>query len=150
MAKRKLNVARRHDGHHGVSVSICRELVPGDFSSAVPVPDCMRKGGGFTVEELDAFCMWWADQYAQAYPGETFVYLSPVNGRVTRSRINLPFEAIPLPEGSAEYEAECARRHALWGESDAPEYRRTYEEREIWAEYERVMERYREVMGKAG
>jgi hypothetical protein len=150
MARRKPTVtARRQDGHHGARVGICRELIPGDFGSAVPV-EGFRKCGGFTVQELDDACAWWLDRYTEAYPGETFAYLSPVNGRVTRSRINLPFTPVPLPESSAEYEAECARRHAQWDDSDAPEYRRTAEEREMWAEYERVMERYREVMGKAG
>jgi hypothetical protein len=144
--RRNPTVARRQDGHHGARVAICREMEPGNFDTAVPV-EGFRKCGGFTPEELDDFCMWWTDQYAQAFPGETFAYLSPVNGRVTRSRINLPFVAVPLPESSTEYERECARRHAEWGDEDAPEYRRTPAERDAFAEYERVMRRYREVMG---
>jgi hypothetical protein len=125
MAQRKPTVSRRQDGHHGVRVAICRELVPGDFSSAVPI-EGFRKCGGFTVEELDEYAMWWADAYAQAFPGETFAYESPVNGRITRSRMNLPFEAVPLPESSAEYEKQCADKFALWGEPTDPEIRRLY------------------------
>jgi hypothetical protein len=125
MAKRKAIVQRRHDGHHGCAVAICREHVPGDFSSALPV-EGFRKCGGFTVEELDEFCQFWLDAYAQAYPGEMFAYESPVNGRITRSRMNLPFVAVPLPETSAEYEAECARRFALWGEPTDPLIRSLY------------------------
>jgi hypothetical protein len=126
MVRRKPTVtARRQDGHHGARVAICRELTPGDFGSAVPIG--FRKCGGFTVQELDDFAQWWLDRFTEAFPGETFAYLSPVNGRVTRSRINLPFEAIPLPETSAEYEAESARRFALWGEPEDPEIRRLKE-----------------------
>jgi hypothetical protein len=147
MARRQPTVsARRQDGHHGARVAICRELVAGDFGTAAPV-EGLRKCGGFTAQELDDFAMWWLDAYGQAYPGETFAYLSPVNGPVTRSRMPADFPAKPLPDSSAEYEAECARRHAEWGDRDAPEYRRTAEEHEMWAEYERVMERFRDVIG---
>lgn len=123
MARRKPTVtARRTDGHHGARVAICRELVPGDFGSAVPTPG-FRKCGGFTVQELDDFAAWWLDAYAMAYPGETFAYLSPVNGRVTRSRMPADFPPVLLPESSAEYEAECARRFSQWGEPSDPELR---------------------------
>lgn len=125
MAKRKATVQRRQDGHHGARVAICRELVPGDFTSALPV-EGFRKCGGFTVEELDEFCMFWTDAYAQAYPGETFAYESPVNGRVTRSRMPADFPAVPLPESSAEYERQCAERFALWGEPTDPFIRSLY------------------------
>lgn len=126
MAKRKPTVQRRQDGHHGARVAICREYVPGDFSSAVPV-EGFRKSGGFTVDDLDAFCQHWVDAYAMAFPGETFAYESPVNGRVVRSRMPADFPAVPLPESSAEYERECAERFALWGEPTDPEIRRLYE-----------------------
>jgi len=127
VARRKPTVtARRQDGHHGARVAICRELVPGDFGTAVPV-EGLRKCGGFTAQELDDYCQWWVDSYAQAFPGETFAYLSPVNGRVTRSRMNLPFDAVPLPESSVEYEAECARRFSQWGEPSDPEIRHLLE-----------------------
>lgn len=126
---------------HGSRVSIKRETVDEDGVSVMREVHYVR--GGATLRDLDNLAFWWLDRYAEAEPGTLFSAVMAQNGQVARVRIPKECVPIPLPESTKAYDDACRPAYVA-GLQRAADKR----ERDAFAEYERVMERFRTVMAE--
>lgn len=137
------------DGHtvirsaelHGRRVSIKRETTDEDGLPMMREVHYVR--GGATVRDLDNLAFWWLDRFAEAEPGTLFSAVMASNGHVARVRIPKDCVPIPLPESTKAYDDACRPAYVARLQREADK-----RERDAFAEYERVMERFRAVMAE--